>query len=334
MSRQTHDINPIRRPTLPLVRNTLRIQPKLQQRMLARPLARRHQPNRDLARHLQIRHDLALAPLALGDDEARRHGDAGHAAKVGEPDVLHALEGRVAVADAVGELGRVADGPAGAARGGRDDDHARVRLPEPGEVLHQDAAELLGEHEVGCRGCAAEGEEDAVSGGEALGVALWEEGGGVGEDGECVGHLAFFDVWHINGNHLVVLLPHQKINHVPTDLLHPRRSLVEPSLRNPNHLGLRSVNAERTRPQRRRVKVRRRVRVTEDLVQGREGPDIGGNGPVDAVGVAVVLTREAREAAVRRLEAVDGAEGRGDADAAAAVAAQGDGHQAGRDGVG
>lgn len=72
----------------------------------------------------------------------------------------------------------------------------------------------------------------------------------------------------------------------------------------------------------------------DDVVHGDQGSHVGGDGSVDGCGVAVILVRVERQSTVGWFEAEDGAEGRGQANAAAAVATKGDGEQAGGDGVG
>jgi hypothetical protein len=77
-----------------------------------------------------------------------------------------------------------------------------------------------------------------------------------------------------------------------------------------------------------------RVRPGHDAVGETEVVEAGGHGAVDADADAEVVGGAAGDAVVARLEAVDAAEGGGDADRAAAVGAQGDGDQARGHGVG
>jgi hypothetical protein len=77
-----------------------------------------------------------------------------------------------------------------------------------------------------------------------------------------------------------------------------------------------------------------RVRPGHDAVGETEVVEAGGHGTVDADADAEVVGGAARDAVVARLEAVDAAEGGGDADGAAAVGAQGDGDEARGHGVG
>lgn len=134
---------------------------------------------------------------------------AGQPAEVCQPHVLHTGEGAVSIVATTAELvGATEDGPAFAGRGGGEDNHVGMLVPEVGEVLHEGTAEFLSEEIVRGGGGAAEGEEDTVGGGEvAVGrVGMGEEGGAVGEHGQGMGNLSLWKEGDGDGNGGIVVL--------------------------------------------------------------------------------------------------------------------------------
>ena len=146
-----------------------------------------------------------------------------------------------------------------------------------------------------------------------------------------MGDLALGQERDLDGDPPVAVLGDELVHHRHAELLHPGLGLREPVLGNTDHLVPLWVigygKGGRVR------EAGRRMGLTYDLEDGREARNVGGDGPINGAGDAVIRTGSERHPAVARLQTEYAAEGRRNSDAASAIASKGEWNEAGADSI-
>ena len=151
---------------------------------------------------------------------------------------------------------------------------------------HEKAAELLREEVVRGRGCAADGQEDAVGGGEVFGFR--EERCAVRQHRQGMRGLTLVEKGDIDRDDGVALLGDEFCDEGAAEGLDSRGGCGEPLFRDPQELFLVLVGSPQGRSRRQLGERGGGMGLADDLEEGREGSQVARNGSVDGAGDAVI----------------------------------------------